>query len=457
MRQIKQKGRVEIYEKEIHHHGDYILYWMQSAQRTMDNHALEVSIQLANSMSKPLLVAFVIDPHFPDANLRHFQFLLEGIECLKKQFLQLNIQFEVYHGNLLDQVSRLAQNAVVVVTDKGYGNFIRTVREKIISKCKQTFYVADTNVIIPVEIGYPKEAYAAYAIRNALLKQVDTYCHRFKLSQLEKNCLTHQLLPPIKSCTHLSLDDHMNMTLKGLPALKSVKMRGGEAQGLKKLNTFISNGLKDYGRDANAPEKEASSQLSPYLHFGHLSPITIYRKAIESGVPCAEFLEQLLVRRELAFNYVHYNPFYQSDLSKILPDWALETLKLHRQDPRPKIYSHRELEKAETHDPYWNAAQIQMVETGFMHNHMRMYWGKKVIEWTKDYDDAFKWLIHQNDYYQLDGRDPNGYAGIGWCFGKHDRAFKEREVFGKVRYMNAAGLKRKFDMAAYCAKNHREE
>ncbi|MGL4292566.1 MAG: hypothetical protein ACRCSQ_03175, partial [Bacteroidales bacterium] len=194
------------------------------------------------------------------------------------------------------------------------------------------------------------------------------------------------------------------------------------------------------------PELSATSRLSPYLHFGMISPRTIYDQVKElSG--SAPFVEQLLVRRELAFNHMYYTERY--DQYESLPSWSRLTLEQHRADIRPVLYSPEELSEARTHDPCWNAAMREMVGTGFMENTMRMYWGKKVIEWSLSPEDAFEWLLGQNNRYFLDGWDPNSFTGVGWCFGLHDRPWGERAIFGTVRYMNESGLRRKYDMQAY--------
>jgi deoxyribodipyrimidine photo-lyase len=227
--------------------------------------------------------------------------------------------------------------------------------------------------------------------------------------------------------------------------------RGGYSQARKLLREFIDHKLDHYDERTNDPSLDFTSHLSPYLHFGQISPLEVALAVAEAPGPNEEaFLEQLIVRRELSMNFVHYNPAY--DTYDCLPDWAKATLAEHEKDPRPYIYSEDELEQAQTHDPYWNAAQLEMVRAGKMHNYMRMYWGKKILEWSPTPREAFETALRLNNRYELDGRDPNGFTGVAWCFGKHDRPWQERPVFGRVRYMNAAGLERKFKMDAYVAK-----
>ncbi|MFO7791407.1 MAG: hypothetical protein R6W73_00300, partial [Candidatus Saliniplasma sp.] len=226
---------------------------------------------------------------------------------------------------------------------------------------------------------------------------------------------------------------------------------GGTSRALERLDTFLDEKLDYYPERSNDPTEDGLSGLSPYLHFGQISPIQIALKVKSSGSPGAEdFLEELVVRRELSMNFVNYNENYDS--LKCLPGWAFDTLKEHEEDHREYEYSKKDFEEAETHDPYWNAAQNEMLKTGKMHGYMRMYWGKKIIEWIASPKEAFQIALSLNNRYELDGRDPNGYTGVAWCFGKHDRAWKERDIFGKVRYMNANGLKRKFDADEYVEK-----
>ena len=224
---------------------------------------------------------------------------------------------------------------------------------------------------------------------------------------------------------------------------------GGTRNAKCLLQEFLKDNLWVYGSSGGpTPDKDCASQLSPYLHFGQISPSYIAAKVLAAKVVVQHrFLEELIVRRELAVNFVYYNKNYDS--FDCLPEWARKTLDAHRKDPRPYLYTREELETAQTHDPYWNGAQQQMVEVGRMNGYMRMYWGKKIVEWTKSPEEAFEVMLYLNNKYELDGRDPNGYAGVVWCFGKHDRPWGERSVFGTVRYMNLAGLERKFKMKRY--------
>jgi deoxyribodipyrimidine photo-lyase len=224
--------------------------------------------------------------------------------------------------------------------------------------------------------------------------------------------------------------------------------RGGPSEAGRRLRDFIENKLDEYPDHRNDPNADGQSHLSPYLHFGQVSPLEIALRIRETESKAGPaLLEEMIVRRELSHNFVHYNAQY--DNFACLPPWVKRTLEYHSRDRREYVYSRAEFEAAQTNDPYWNAAQKEMVLTGQMHGYMRMYWGKKTLEWTNTPQEAFRIALYLNNRYELDGRDPNGFAGVAWCFGKHDRAWAERPVFGKVRYMNAGGLRRKFDADAY--------
>ena len=230
--------------------------------------------------------------------------------------------------------------------------------------------------------------------------------------------------------------------------------RGGSREAMRRLRLFIRERLPRYATDRNEPTPYRTSELSAHLHFGHISPITIALAASGSDAPRESvdaYLEELIVRRELSVNFVARNPDY--DRLDGCPAWALKTLAKHAGDPRPVLYTARQLEEAETHDPLWNAAQDEMVLTGRMHNYLRMYWAKKILEWSPDAETAFGIAVDLNDRYEMDGRDPNGYTGVAWAIGgKHDRPWPERPIFGTVRFMSYESTRKKFDSAAYIAR-----
>jgi deoxyribodipyrimidine photo-lyase len=293
-------------------------------------------------------------------------------------------------------------------------------------------------------VASPKEEYSAATLRPKIYRHLERFLVPLRETPLEKDSLGLRF-------DSLALDNP-DEVLAGLalspgPA-PSPLLRGGGSGARRRLREFVRTGLPRYALDRNDPALDATSHLSPYLHFGQLSPLTValaVRRAPRAGQ--AAFLEELIVRRELAFNFVVYNRAY--DRFGGLPAWSRQTLLERAGDPREHLYTPAELGAARTHDPYWNAAQTEMVVTGRMHGYMRMYWGKKILEWSASPERAYRTALALNDRYELDGRDPNGFAGVAWCFGKHDRPWGRRPVFGTVRAMTAAGLRRKFDADAY--------
>ncbi|MGM0510527.1 MAG: deoxyribodipyrimidine photo-lyase [Thermoplasmatota archaeon] len=424
--------------------GDLVLYWMQASQRTEQNHALEFAIEKADEEDQPLVVLFCLIDDFPDANKRHYKFMLEGLKEVYESLKERDIRFVVKNGAPEDIVPNISDEASLLVTDRDYLKLQRSWRENIVKNVDIPFYQIESNVVVPVETTSDKEEYAARTIRPKINGQKDEFHNIIDERTPKKGSLDLDF-------EGLDISD-IDQCMKKLNLQGDVKpvdsFKGGTSAAKSLLKDFIKNKLDDYPELSNDPSADNLSKMSPYLHFGQISPVYIADEVIRSGSDGGEdYLEELLIRRELSMNYIFYNDNYDS--LEGLPDWAMKTLKEHEKDEREYVYSMKEFEKAETHDPYWNAAQKEMVKTGKMHGYMRMYWGKKILEWSKTPEDAFQKAIELNNKYELDGRDANAFTGVAWCFGKHDRAWKEREIFGKVRYMNANGLKRKFDAEAY--------
>ena len=425
----------------------FILYWMQATQRAEWNHALEHAVRMANERGKSVLVAFSLTDDFPEANLRHYAFMLEGLKETQAVLARLGIQLVILRGSPEQTIVNLAQKADVVVTDDGYLRIQVQWRRHIAEKCDCRVMEVATNVIVPVEKASEKENFSAGTLRPRIHKHLDTFLVSLRHTKPKHSSLKLD----IKSFVISDID----AALKKLKIDRNVKpspfYTGGTSEAKKCLKKFIKDKLDDYADKRNDPLEDCQSNMSPYLHFGQISPLYIALEIQKAGSKCeADFLEELIVRRELSHNFLYYNQRY--DDYDALPPWALRTLNYHAKDKREYVYTRQQFEDAETHDPYWNAAQMEMVITGKMHNYMRMYWGKKILEWTNTPKYAFETALYLNNKYELDGRDPNGFAGVAWCFGKHDRAWGERPVFGKVRYMNAAGLKRKFDADGYVEK-----
>lgn len=434
-------SRVKILKESTEVKGDYIIYWMQETQRTRYNYSLELGIELANKYNMPLYVVFNLNLDYPEAQKRHFKFMFQGLKDVRENLLSKGIKFYLIEGDLVENLAALEKNAAFFIWDKSYLKFQRGQRKKILKRVNCTIFEVENNVLIPVENVSIKEEYSAKTLRDKYKKILEEYLIDFK----EKKYL-------VNSKKELSIKNISDKYLKIEKEELDGKFIGGEKEAQNRLREFIKNNLKNYLK--KGPDNESYSKLSPYLHFGNISPLEIYfeiEKVKELQEEKRVFLEEILVRRELAINFVYYNENYDK-WEGITYEWAYKTLKNHESDKREYIYTKEELEKCETHDIYWNAAQNQMIKDGYMDGYMRMYWAKKILEWSKKSKEAYEIIMYLNNKYFYDGRDPNSYAGVAWCFGKHDRAWKEREIFGKVRYMNANGLERKYDMEKYLEK-----
>ena len=422
----------------------YILYWMQAAQRVEYNHALEYAIDMANSRGKPLIVYFGITPNFPEANLRHYTFMLQGLKDVHTALKDRKIKMIIRLGSPEKGVLALADYADCTVVDRGYLKIQKQWRHHAAQYINSPLIQIESDVIVPVETVSKKEEYSAATIRKKIHKIIDHFL---------VPCTPREIKVASDGMDISSLDiNSIEDSLPGLHTENSIKpvsfFHGGKNAAASLFEQFLETKLDRYAECRNNPDIPMTSDLSPYLHFGQISPLWIALNVLMTQSAGSEvFLEQLIIRRELAINFVHYNQFYDS--CQGLPDWCQKTLALHSGDTRDYLYSREDLENAETHDPYWNAAQIELLLTGKMHNYMRMYWGKKIIEWSTNPEKAYQTALYLNNTYGLDGRDPNSFAGVAWCFGKHDRPWSSRPVFGSIRYMNDKGLKRKFDMNAY--------
>jgi deoxyribodipyrimidine photo-lyase len=442
-----EKDRVESLNREDIKKRQYILYWMQASQRTEYNHALEYAIVKANKTNMPVVVYFGLTDDLPAANERHYHFMLEGLREIESSLEEKRIRMIVRHESPHVGVVELSKKASLIVVDRGYLRTQKKWRRYVAHSIKCPLVQVESDVVIPVRIASPKEEYSAATFRPKINKKLDYFLRTLKtnypkVESLKLNFDSIDINDPEKVISNLDVNKNV----------KKVKdFHGGTTEAKRHLENFLRDKLECYEELRNDFTKEFASNMSPYLHFGQISPLYIVLKVMETDSPGKDaYLEQLIVRRELSMNFVFYNKNYDSFDG--LPEWAKKTLKYHEKDLRKYTYVLEELENAETHDPYWNAAQREMTSRGKMHSYMRMYWGKKIIEWSRTPEEAYKTVIYLNNKYELDGRDPNGFTGVAWCFGKHDRPWKERQIFGKIRYMNANGLKRKFDADVYVAK-----
>lgn len=439
-----QPERIRPLNRRDRQPGRYVLYWMQASQRVAYNHALAYAIEQANALRLPLVVFFGLTPHFPGANLRHYVFMLEGLRQVQAELVAQGIHMVVRVVSPEVGAAELAREAALAVVDRGYLRLQKQWYAHVAERAPCPLIQVESNVVVPVELASPKEEYAAATLRPKIERLLDAYLLPLRprepaVSSLGIDLQTLSLEDPARVLAELDLE-------RSVPPVRG--LHGGAAEARRLLEDFIAHKLDRYPELRNDPTQDGLSQMSPYLHFGQISPLEIALEVRRAGGPgAAAYLEELIVRRELSMNYVHYNPFY--DTFAGLPAWAQSTLLRHANDPREYLYSLDQLEWGETHDPYWNAAQQEMVRTGKMHGYMRMYWGKKILEWTRSPQEALQVALYLNDKYELDGRDPNGFTGVAWCLGKHDRPWGERPIFGQVRYMNANGLRRKFDAEGY--------
>jgi deoxyribodipyrimidine photo-lyase len=426
-----------------------VVYRMSRDQRADDNWALLFAAQLAQSLSRPLMVVFTLMPGYPGACSRHFDFMLAGLLETEDRLKELNIPFYI----LTDDDPQAAlhyfvfqNNICAVVSD-----FDPLRHKQAWGKSTDTFsgtahYEVDTHNIVPCRQASSKAEFGAYTIRPKIKRLLPEFLTPFP--ELQKQ-------PPIPPVTGDNL--HTVRHASALCGFNNIERcrttKAGSSYALKILEDFLQNRLKNYDTDRNDPGREGQSGLSPYLHFGQLSAQRVALEALKMPPSAGReaFLEELITRRELSDNFCFYNAAYDSPAG--FPEWAKQNIELHRNDIREYWYDLSTLEKANTHDKLWNAAQIEMAVSGKMHGYLRMYWAKKILEWTPSVETAMRYAIYLNDTYSLDGRDPNGYAGIAWSMGGvHDRAWFSRPVFGRIRYMNYSGCRKKFDTNAYIKK-----
>jgi deoxyribodipyrimidine photo-lyase len=446
-RQMIQEERIRYLNRKSLRKGECVIYWMQASQRAEYNHALEFAITRANDLKLPLVVYFGLTDRFFEANERHFYFMLEGLKEVQISLKDRGIGMVVERISPEAGVVAYAKRASLLVCDRGYLKLQRKWRDYVAEHIECPLVQVETDVVVPVETASDKEDYSAATLR----RKIQRILHHFFVPVDEQTPIIDSTGPNVES---YDISD-TSAVISDLLIDRTVRpvdiYHGGNREARKRLEEFQNTRLIRYDELRNDPNEDSLSGLSPYLHFGQISPLYIALEISRMGGAGAEaFLEELIVRRELSANFVYYNPLY--DLYTGLPDWVKRTLSEHKEDPRRYFYSAEEFEQGRTHDPYWNAAQREMMTTGKMHGYMRMYWGKKILEWTTSPPEAFNTALYLNNKYELDGRDPNGFTGVAWCFGKHDRPWSRRPVFGNVRYMSAEGLKRKFDADKYARK-----
>ena len=446
-------NRIEIIKKAKYSidKGDFVLYWMQQSMRVNYNHALNYAIERANEAKLPVLVFFSIDIDFPDINIRNFSFMVEGLKEVELELKGMGINFIIEVGKAATLIEKYLAFTKLLVVDKGYLRYQRHIRKECFDLINNKYedirvVMIDSDLIVPVSVASQKVEYGAYTIRPKLSKMYLDYLDFESIKQVDNKI-------DLKF-DKIELDSLLSKIEIDSTITKSNIYKGGYKEAKRLLNYFVDDKINNY-LDSNNPGQDLTSKMSMYLHFGQISSLEILEiilnglknNKIDSDAG-KSFIEQLLVRRELAYNYVTYNLNYDQ-FNKISEPWAYKTMDEHLDDKREYLYTLNDLVAFKTHDIYFNTAMKEMVVTGYMHNYMRMYWAKKIIEWSPSYIQAYENIVYLNNKYFIDGRDANSYAGIAWCFGKHDRPWREREIFGKIRYMNDKGLERKFDMDLY--------
>ncbi len=451
-RTVNQRVRA-LNSAPIRQGANYVLYWAQVNRRAQSNHALLRAAEWANTLSLPLLVYEGLTCTYPHANDRLHTFILEGVPEQARRFRSLGAGYCFHlprtHRDLNDTLYRLAARAAVIVTDQ-YPVFIAALHNASVPAEVDVLYEAvESSTIVPMSV-FEKREYAAYTIRP-------------KINRVLARYLTHMPAPSLNRRWRGSPPEfHTEVTASGIGALvasceidhsiaPSISCTGGQLAAEASLRHFLQINLSRYARERNQPAAHATSNSSPYLHFGQISALDIAlavrSHAAANGLVPGEFLEELIVRRELAFNYASFAS--PPDSFAHLPEWNRRTLEDHDGDVRSLVYDYEEFRSARTHDPLWNACQTELLLRGTIHGYYRMYWGKKIIEWSRTHAGALATMVRLHDIYALDGRDPNTYTNILWCFGLHDRPWQERPIFGKVRYMSYEGMKRKTGVDAY--------
>ena len=452
MKQISERVQL-LNDKSANNDGKYVLYWMQMFKRTTHNHALNFAIEQANKRRLPLVVYEGLKFYYPWASDRFHAFILEGVEEKRRAFKKLGIKYIFYlqknDKSPKQTVAKLAKSAALIVTDDFPCFIIPDHNKAIVKRAEIPVYAVDSNGVIPMS-RFEKEEFAARTIRPKIKKLLPDYFVKFKEEKIIIKAGNLKVDCPDTEVNAKNIADLVRQCAIDHSVKASEIYHGGTASGKKRLKNFVEKILPDYETSRNKPDVDGSSRLSSYLHFGFLSPLEIALAVQDADAPQAAkdaYLEELIVRRELSYNLTRHNLKYDS--IEALPEWAQKTMREHVDDERPEIFSLEELEFGKTYDELWNASQREMVLTGEMHNYVRMLWGKLIVQWTRNYEEAFAVLEHLNNKYCLDGRNPNSYAGILWCFGKHDRPWMERPIFGKMRYMTTASTGRKFDSKKY--------
>eukprot|EP00088_Acartia_fossae_P051229 TRINITY_DN5756_c0_g1_i3.p1 TRINITY_DN5756_c0_g1~~TRINITY_DN5756_c0_g1_i3.p1 ORF type:complete len:525 (-),score=182.13 TRINITY_DN5756_c0_g1_i3:776-2293(-) len=431
-----------------------VLYMMWRDKRVQDNWSMLYSQKMAMDLNVPLQVIVCVPKNLGELTLRHYNFLLEGLKDVSKECDSLDIGFHLELGTPPDVITKSFLDKYkigLIVSDFSPLRYHREWLESLEKSTSVAIHQVDSHNIVPVWVTSDKQEYAARTIRPKITKNLSEYLTSFP-PVIKHPVQTDAKIP---KPDFKSVLDSLDIDRTGWGVEPPATFTPGADAALANLQEFVAKRLKVYDKSRNDPNVEALSRLSPWVNHGQISMqravlyVKKHGKSHSEGV--SGFIEEAVVRRELSDNFCYYNTNY--DKIKGATDWAQKTLNDHRKDKREYVYSRKELENGHTHDDLWNASQLQLVKEGKLHGFLRMYWAKKVLEWTESPEVALKEAIRLNDRYALDGNDPNGYVGVMWSVaGIHDQGWGERAIFGKIRYMNYAGCKRKFDVNKFVIK-----
>jgi len=431
-----------------------VVYWMQRAMRIEGNPALDVAIEAGNLLGLPVVVYFQVIPNYPNANLRHYHFLQQGLLDVELDAAERGVGFLVRRSPSTLQGFLEEMQAALLVGDENPCREPERWRKVLAGLLRVPFWTVDADVVVPSRV-FGRSYVLLHHFRPHLKRELPN----FLVDQPNRHPVEHWQSPKSREAWDLKRDITEGFTALDRTVRPVDSFTGGTHAALERLGEFVNLELSDYPDKRNHPEVQGTSRLSPYLHFGNIGPLTIalaVKKAVADGkaesAAAEKYLDELIGWRELAVLFVRHEPNY--DTWECAAPWARHSLIEHVEDPRPHRYTLEQLERGETQDELWNAAQLEMVNTGWMHNYMRMYWAKKILEWAPNPATAFDWAVILNDRYELDGRDPNGYAGIAWAIvGRHDRPWFNRPIFGLVRTMMETSTRKKFDAETYIRQN----
>lgn len=459
--------------------GAYVLYWMNAYRRLDHSHALDRALEHARALGKPLLILEALRVGYRWASDRHHAFILDGMREHAAALAGSPVGYYPYveptAGAGRGLVRALAAQAAVVVTDDWPCFFLPRAVAAAARDVTVPLEAVDTAGLLPLRAA--AQAYPmAHAFRRALLKTLRPHLEHLPtprpLDGLSLPAFAG-VAPEVEARWPRATAQRLAGEVADLPIdhrVPRAPYTGGTATARARWRAFLARGYDDYATLRSEPSSGAASGLSPYLHYGHISPFELVEDLRQRHgtswdelvrvadarsprwgwpEPAATFVDELVTWRELGLNHCARRTDYAEYTS--LPEWARATLAAHAADPRPHLYSRAELEEARTADPIWNAAQRQLVAEGIIHNYLRMLWGKKILEWSRTPEEALDVMIELNNTYALDGRDPNSYSGIFWTLGRYDRPWPERPVFGTIRFMSSDSTKKKLDLTAYLA------